>query len=163
MVMNESSSRNGIPRRRTLRRALMGCALLVGLLVCALALNAAYWTVRMRPAGAALDPAVAGTPVSVESLPAGDAVNGEALFRSEGCFACHALQPDESGVGPSLAGVAARAAGHGDPAGAYLVESIVDPGAFVVEGFQDGVMPPNYGQRLSAQQLADLVAFLMSQ
>jgi len=59
--------------------------------------------------------------------------------------------------------VSPRAGGQSDPAGAYLVEAIVDPGAFVVEGFQDGVMPPNYGQRLSAQQLADLVAFLMSQ
>ncbi len=161
--MNDSSSDNKPRGRRPLRMALMGCGLLISLLICALAINAAYWTVRMRPVGAALDPAVAGTPVSVESLPPGEATNGAALFRSEGCSACHALQPDEAGIGPSLAGVGGRAAAHGDPAEAYLVESIVNPGARVVEGFQDGIMPPTYGQRLSEQQLADLVAFLMSQ
>jgi cytochrome c551/c552 len=141
----------------------MGCAVLLSLMVCALAINAVYWTIRMRPVGAALDPALDATPMALESLPAGDASNGQALFRSEGCFACHALESDESGVGPSLAGIAERAAAHNGSAEAYLVESIVDPDAYIVDGFQDGIMPQGFGQRLTEQQLADLVAFLLSQ
>jgi cytochrome c551/c552 len=165
--MNNSSSGNETRRRRPLRLALLGCAVLISLMVCALAINAAYWTIRMRPVGAALEPALDATPVAtlvaLELLPAGDAANGEALFRSEGCFACHSLEPAESGIGPSLAGVAERAAGQSnDSAEVYLVESIIDPDAYVVDGFQDGIMPQGFGQRLTEQQLADLVAFLMS-
>lgn len=160
--MNDSSSPSKARGRRPLRMVLMGCGIIVSMLVCALVINAAYWTIRMRPVGAASGASNDATPVAVESLPAGDATNGEALFNSEGCFACHALQPGEQGVGPSLAGVARRAAGHDDSAEAYLIESIVTPGAFVVDGYQDGLMPKGYGSRLTPQQLADLIAFLMS-
>ncbi len=44
----------------------------------------------------------------------------------------------------------------------YLHESIVNPNAFVVEGFPSGVMYQNYGQDLSKQQIDDLVAFLLT-
>ena len=33
---------------------------------------------------------------------------------------------------------------------------------FVVEGFSAGMMPGNFKEQLSGQQLADLVAFLMT-
>jgi nitric oxide reductase subunit C len=97
-------------------------------------------------------------------LPAGDAKNGQALFASQGCAACHSLKPDEKLVGPSLAGIATRA---GDRIKAadykakattgelYIRESIVQPGAYVMPGFVDGVMPQDYGKaKLSAQDLA---------
>jgi hypothetical protein len=45
----------------------------------------------------------------------------------------------------------------------YLVESILHPESYIVEGYQSNLMPTNYGNRLDAQQLADLVAFLESQ
>ena len=38
-------------------------------------------------------------------LPAGNAQNGQALFTSQGCGACHSLKPDEKIVGPSLSGI----------------------------------------------------------
>ena len=44
----------------------------------------------------------------------------------------------------------------------YLVESIVQPMVYVAPEFA-GVMPDFYGTQLTAQQLADLVAFLDSQ
>ena len=44
----------------------------------------------------------------------------------------------------------------------YLYESIVDPGAFAAEGQRAGIMPANFGQRMSDQELADLVAYLMT-
>ena len=71
-----------------------------------------------------------------------------------GCKACHSLEPAVRIVGPSLAGVSTRAQGND------IYESIVNPNASVVSGFQRGIMPGDYLQRLSAQQLADLVAFL---
>lgn len=44
----------------------------------------------------------------------------------------------------------------------YLIESIINPGAYTVPGYA-GQMPANYGDRLTFQDLVDLVAFLKSQ
>ena len=44
----------------------------------------------------------------------------------------------------------------------YVHESIVDPNAYVVQGFSAGLMPQNFSQVLKPQQIADLVAFLTS-
>jgi nitric oxide reductase subunit C len=106
-------------------------------------------------------------------LPAGVADNGQKVFAAQGCTACHSLKPDEKLVGPSLAGVAARAGdrikaadykGKATTGELYLRESIVQPGAYVVPGFPDGVMPQDYGKaKLSPQDLADLIAFLLTQ
>ena len=45
-----------------------------------------------------------------------------------------------------------------DPAS--IREAIVDPNAEIAEGYAPGIMPGNYGEELSAEQLAGLVAFL---
>lgn len=42
----------------------------------------------------------------------------------------------------------------------YLVESIVNPNAYVVPSFQSGVMPQNFANRVTEQDLADIVAYL---
>src|SRR5581483_5872041 len=42
----------------------------------------------------------------------------------------------------------------------YLIESIVDPGAFIVPGFPDGMLK-NYGSRLTAPELKKVVDFLL--
>ena len=61
--------------------------------------------------------------------------------------------------------VASRAATRkpGDTAEQYIYESIVAPAAYTVAGFHEGIMPADYGRRLNDQQLADLLAFLMTQ
>ncbi|MEJ2210449.1 MAG: c-type cytochrome [Anaerolineae bacterium] len=97
----------------------------------------------------------------------GDAQAGEQIFNggaSPPCSSCHSLQPGQTLVGPSLAGIADLAGQlvPGESAEQYLHESIVDPNAYVVEGFQPGVMPSNYGTQLSEQQINDLVAYLMT-
>jgi nitric oxide reductase subunit C len=80
------------------------------------------------------------------------------------CATCHSLQPDVIIVGPSLAGVAARAASRvpGLSAEQYLRQSILEPGAFVVPGFPDA-MARNFGQVLDDQQVSDIIAFLLTQ
>jgi ferredoxin len=81
-----------------------------------------------------------------------------------GCRICHSLEPGRRLVGPSLAGVGTAAATRvpGMTAGEYLRQSIVDPGAYTVEGFQPGAMLPDIADKLSEQQLDDLVAFLLT-
>lgn len=74
-------------------------------------------------------------------------------------------------VGPSLAEIATEAAedstkptytGKAKTAEEFLRESIVNPDAYIAEGFTRGVMYPNYGKQLTGQQIADLVAYLMT-
>lgn len=98
------------------------------------------------------------------ALPVGDASAGEATFTAKACVACHSLQAGVTVVGPSQAGVADRAGSRrpGYPADLYLYESIVSPSAYLVEGFQDGLMPKTFRETLTAQELADIVAFLLT-
>lgn len=44
----------------------------------------------------------------------------------------------------------------------YVVESIVNPNAYVVPGYNSGVMPLNFGSRMSVQDIADIVGYLAS-
>ncbi|MCB9136646.1 MAG: cytochrome c, partial [Anaerolineales bacterium] len=43
----------------------------------------------------------------------------------------------------------------------YIRESIVSPDAYVVEGYTPGIMPQNFAQTMTAQDLADVLAFLL--
>ena len=92
---------------------------------------------------------------------------GEQVFQTYGCRACHGLTVAGSvgGVGPSLDGIGDRAGGRveGLDAFAYIRQSILTPGAYVVPGFSDGLMPTNYSHRLKPAQVDDLVIFLSSQ
>jgi cytochrome c1 len=96
--------------------------------------------------------------------PKGNAAGGRPVFISNGCGACHTFKPagTRATIGPNLDTLAA----HAQTANQGTLEqftraSIVDPGAYVAPGFPAGVMPTNYGQKLTPQQLADLVAFLV--
>ena len=81
-----------------------------------------------------------------------------------GCRICHSLEPGQRLVGPSLAGVAAAAGTRvpGLTAEEYLRQSIIEPDAYIVEGFQPGAMLPDVADDLTEQQLDDLVAFLLT-
>jgi mono/diheme cytochrome c family protein len=112
-----------------------------------------------------------GTDIHV-SRPPGDPAAGASLAENLGCSGCHVLstvgpawmaQGDEPGIGTR----ASARIGQDDYAGdattpeEYLVESILVPGAYIVPGFESVQMPTNYGERLSAQQLSDLVTYLL--
>ena len=103
-------------------------------------------------------------PGGTESKPAettpgtaeGDPAAGKALFISQGCGGCHtfAAAGTNGTVGPNL-----DKALQGKDA-AFIRESIVNPNAEIAQGYQPGIMPGDFGQKLSSKQLADLVAFL---
>lgn len=166
--MNESTTTPTPRKRNPLRLLLGGLALLILCVVLACAANAAYWTYVMRDSlGTAETPPLAIIQAETEALPPGDAANGEKLFNGEGtCQGCHALQPGEQLVGPSLAGISERAATTrpGYSAETYLYESIAYPHAYANPDHAGvGLMPTNFKERLTPQQLADLIAFLMTQ
>ncbi len=109
----------------------------------------------------------------------GDATHGKSLYEqttvgpntAPGCVTCHSLEPGVRLVGPSHAGLATRAAeiirnpnytGQADTVADYLRESIVEPNAYIEEGFVADVMYPNYGEDLDEQEIDDLVAFMLT-
>jgi mono/diheme cytochrome c family protein len=98
---------------------------------------------------------------TVPKAPSGTAA-GKALFLSSGCGGCHTFKAAGTAgkVGPDLDKLAAdvQKANRGSVE-EYTRESIEDPGAYVVPGYPNGVMPPYKGQ-LTDSQINELVAFL---
>jgi cytochrome c oxidase subunit II len=88
--------------------------------------------------------------------------SGVAGFTSSGCGSCHTFRPAGStgAIGPDLDNLAADAKKAGVPLEEYVKQSIVDPDAYVVPGYQKGVMPTNYGDTLSDQAVQALVQYL---
>ena len=101
---------------------------------------------------------------AVQATPTLDplAIQGKQVYVGH-CAGCHALEPNTIIVGPSLAGVATRAGSRvpGDDAQAYIETSVLNPSAYVVEGFND-VMPKNFAKDLTSDEFNALVAFLMT-
>lgn len=101
-------------------------------------------------------------PLVDESTPEG---RGQAVFLQAGCIACHTITGISSGtIGPVLDGLASRAGTRvsGMTAEEYIHQSIIDPSAYVVPGFADDLMPKNFGEILTEDQISDLIAFLMT-
>lgn len=90
------------------------------------------------------------------------AAEGQTLFQ-QNCASCHAVSGDTIIVGPSLAGIATKAATRveGQSAAEYIQLSILRPGEYVVEGFSD-LMPTTFGTTLSGEQLDAIIAYLMT-
>src|SRR5712691_7189882 len=103
--------------------------------------------------------APAGGGAAAELKLPGDPKAGEAIFTGKGaCIACHkAGKIGASPVGPDLSQIAKIQTPD------YLMRKILDPaGAGTVAGFPKGVMPPMFGQTLTAKVIVGLVAFLMT-
>lgn len=104
---------------------------------------------------------VEGTPPAAPQPAAqGDAAAGKAVFAAKGCGGCHTFAPAGSSgtTGPDLADVQAHAEDAGKPLDEYVEESLKQPSAYVVQGFQP-IMPAFNG---TEKELADLVAFVTS-
>jgi cytochrome c oxidase subunit 2 len=113
-------------------------------------------------AGGATGGAAGGGQSGGGSSAGGDAALGKTTFASAGCGGCHTFGPagTDAQVGPDLDNLVADAKTAGEPVDQYIEQSIVDPGAVIVSGYQPGVMPTTFGKTLSPAELAGLVAFL---
>lgn len=85
------------------------------------------------------------------------------LGGNPGCVTCHSREPGASLIGPSLAGVATRAATRipGTSARDYLHESITAPGGFLAEDYKDQ-MPGNWSDVLTNDEIDSIVSYLLT-
>lgn len=100
-----------------------------------------------------------------------NAATGQSLFEST--YACAGCHQANAGTGPALTDLFTRAMENQDdrltatgneenPEG-YLIQSIVDPNAYIVPGFAEGIMPPTFGDRMTVEELAHILAYLEEQ
>jgi mono/diheme cytochrome c family protein len=113
-------------------------------------------------------------PDAVEDLPVeGDPEAGAGLYEiTYGCAACHGdpSDPGSATVGPHLGNIANDAATRVDgmSAAQYIYESILNPNAFITPDcpngpcFEPSAMPANFGDRMSEQDMADLIAYYLT-
>jgi len=128
-------------------------------------------TAFLQSMGGTVDVALNDIPATAGAAPGGGAAQaaevkipgdpkaGEAVFAGKGtCIACHkAGKLGASPVGPDLSQIAKIQTPD------YIMKKIIDPaGMGTVAGYQKGVMPPTFGQQLTAKEYVDLVAFLLT-
>lgn len=93
------------------------------------------------------------------------------LFVQSGCAVCHTIPgiaPAKGRQGPRLVlGTNAplrladpQYAGTASSVREYIQESILNPGAYIVPGYSDRVMPRWYGKRLNAKAVDRIVSYL---
>jgi cytochrome c2 len=98
------------------------------------------------------------------ALAVADPARGQQLTLQNACIGCHNLDPNVQMAGPTWANIANTAATRveGESAEEYLYLSIVHPNDYLVEGYMAGVMLQNYGDTLSDQDIADIMAYLLT-
>ena len=115
--------------------------------------------VTLNDIPASVGAAAAGGGAQAEVKIPGDPKAGEAVFQGKGtCIACHkAGKIGASPVGPDLSQIAKIQTPD------YIMKKILDPkGAGTVANFPPGVMPQDFGTRLTSKEYVDLVAFLLT-
>lgn len=106
---------------------------------------------------------------SIDDLPETASVeNGRKIFEDGAsgapkCTACHTTDGEDKSTGPTLQGYANIAGSRvdGESAREYTLNSIIAPGAHVTDGYGN-VMYGSYGDKLSKQQVADLIEYLLT-
>lgn len=78
------------------------------------------------------------------------------LLREKGCLGCHAIDGAGPPIGPPFDGIGSRLSRE------QIREGILNPNATVAKGYEQfaGMMPPNFGDQLTAAQLEAIVNFL---
>ena len=103
--------------------------------------------------------ATAGAPAATAAGPATASMDPLEIMRGNLCLGCHVFNGEGAPLGPSFDGIGARIDAD------YIRESILDPAAGTSPGFETsvGLMPPIFGNQLTAGQLEVVVQFLASQ
>jgi cytochrome c oxidase subunit 2 len=107
----------------------------------------------------------AWTEQQLASISSDPAERGERWYQQFGCLACHSTDGTER-AGPTWQGLFGSEEMLTDGTSvtveeAYLIKSILEPDAQIVQGYENVVMPPT-GQNMSDQQIQDVIAFIKS-
>ena len=97
------------------------------------------------------------TTTSGGTTTAGNPQEGGQLFNEQGCSGCHTLAAAGSSgtTGPNLDGALKGKTPD------FIKTSIIDPNADIAQGYPPDVMPQNFGDTLSEEQIDSLVAYLV--
>lgn len=125
--------------------------------------NIALWAIFGTPTPL---PGVTPPTPTPRALPiSGDPARGKALFNGQAnCAVCHLVDSEDWFVGPSLKSVASRAGNKRADMDAktYLYNAIVNPDLTILPQVKVGVMPRTFEQKLSQQDIADIVYYLLT-
>ncbi len=91
---------------------------------------------------------------------------GQRWANQFGCLACHSLDGSVI-LAPSWLGIAGSEEELTDGStvlvdAEYLHRSIVDPNAQIVAGFQPNIMPQDFEERMTEEQIQQVIAFILS-
>jgi cytochrome c oxidase subunit 2 len=112
-------------------------------------------------------PEAVATPPGQGNVDEEGVLEGRNLFIQLGCGGCHTLEDAGAvgSVGPILDGIGLTAEGRLAEMDAeeYIRQSILNPDAYIVEGYDSGLMPANNTDRLSDGEVETLVQYLLAQ
>ena len=116
-------------------------------------------------AGIVIDVGSEPPPISDDPL-----ARGKNVYVSQGCGACHTIDGVSAGVvGPNFNQIGAISATRidGYSAEEYILESIINPNAFIAPECPNGpcvenLMTQTFGDTIAEPQLADLIEYLLS-
>ena len=88
---------------------------------------------------------------------------GRQVYQEKNCGSCHRIGSDGATGGPDLTHIAtvAETRAPGTSAEDYLVESVRDPGAYIVPGYTD-TMPRGLDRGMTQEDLEDLVRYMLT-
>lgn len=112
------------------------------------------------------DQIFAGLPDDVrQTIEGADVAAAETIALKYGCVGCHATDPNEVKTGPTWHNVGDIAIIRvpGESPAQYLHQSIVDPNAHVAPGYPGNIMPQNFKDTMTPQEIGDMVAYLLQQ
>ena len=108
--------------------------------------------------------------IPVELLEGADAENGMALFTTFqadagfACSTCHRTDTEDRLIGPGQLNIGSRAETRveGQSAVEYIYTSIVNPDAFIVPDYTADLMPENWVDIYSDEEIFDIIAYMLT-
>ncbi|HEY2741605.1 MAG TPA: cytochrome c oxidase subunit II [Gaiellaceae bacterium] len=121
------------------------------------------WLKKQEKGAAPAPPSTSTSTSTSSTTPISPTQAGLMVFNQNGCAACHTLSAANATgkVGPDLDNLVSYAKTAKQPLESFVHQSIVDPDAYIQPGYSKGVMPANFGQVLTKEQLDHLVTFLV--